>query len=87
MARQPRKRPPDLSVPVQHLDEEVPREFEGMRLDAYLRRRYPWRSRQAYQRMIRQGLVLLAVQELQKLRQFGHVGGIGVQDGIHAEGK
>jgi 23S rRNA pseudouridine1911/1915/1917 synthase len=55
----PRKRPPDLSVPVQHVEAEVPREFEGLRLDAYLRKRYPWRSRQAYQRMIRQGLVLL----------------------------
>jgi 23S rRNA pseudouridine1911/1915/1917 synthase len=44
---------------VQHLEEEVPREFGGMRLDAYLRRRYPWRSREGYQRMIRRGLVLL----------------------------
>ena len=55
----PRKRPPDLSVPVQHVEAEVPREFEGERLDAYLRKRYPWRSRHQYQRMIRQGLVLL----------------------------
>ena len=37
----------------------MPREYEGQRLDAYLRKRYPWRSREAYQRMIRQGLVLL----------------------------
>ena len=59
MARTPRKVPPDLSVPVQHLEAEVPREFEGMRLDAYLRRRYPWRSREVYQDMIRTGRVLL----------------------------
>ena len=59
MAKTPRRIPPDLSVPVQHLDEEVPREFEGMRLDAYLRRRYPWRSREQYQDMIRRGLVRL----------------------------
>ncbi len=59
MPRTPRKVPPDLSVPVQRLEEEVPREFGGMRLDAYLRRRYPWRSREVYQRMIRSGLVLL----------------------------
>jgi 23S rRNA pseudouridine1911/1915/1917 synthase len=44
---------------VQLLEEEVPREFAGMRLDAYLRRRYPWRSREGYQGMIRKGLVLL----------------------------
>jgi 23S rRNA pseudouridine1911/1915/1917 synthase len=44
---------------VQHVEAEVPREFGGMRLDAYLRRRYPWRSREAYQGMIRRGLVLL----------------------------
>jgi 23S rRNA pseudouridine1911/1915/1917 synthase len=41
------------------VEAEVPREFGGERLDAYLRKRYPWRSRQQYQRMIRQGLVLL----------------------------
>jgi len=57
--RTPRAVPRDLSVPVQHLEEEVPREFEGLRLDAYLRRRYPWRSREGYQDMIRRGLVLL----------------------------
>lgn len=59
MSRQPRRVPPDLSVPVQHLDEEVPREYEGLRLDAYLRRRYPWRSREQYQDMIRRGRVRL----------------------------
>ncbi len=59
MPRQPRPVPPDLSVPVQHLEEEVPREYGGMRLDAYLRKRYPWRSREVYQAMIRRGLVLL----------------------------
>lgn len=59
MVKHARRIPPDLSVPVQHVEEEVPREFEGMRLDAYLRRRYPWRSREQYQGMIRRGLVLL----------------------------
>lgn len=59
MPRTPRKVPPDLSVPTQHLEEEVPREFGGMRLDAYVRRRYPWRSREVFQDMIRQGRVLL----------------------------
>ncbi len=59
MARTPRRVPPDLSVPVQHLEAEVPREFGGQRLDAYLRKRYPWRSREVYQDMIRRGLVLL----------------------------
>jgi 23S rRNA pseudouridine1911/1915/1917 synthase len=59
MARMPPKPPPDLSVPVQHLEAEVPREFEGLRLDAYLRKRYPWRSREVYQDMIRRGLVRL----------------------------
>jgi 23S rRNA pseudouridine1911/1915/1917 synthase len=59
MARTPPKPPPDLSVPVQHLEAEVPREFEGLRLDAYLRKRYPWRSREVYQDMIRRGLVRL----------------------------
>ncbi len=44
---------------MQRVDGEVPREFEGMRLDLYLRRRYPWRSREAYQGMIRAGLALL----------------------------
>jgi 23S rRNA pseudouridine1911/1915/1917 synthase len=57
MPRTPRAVPRDLSVPVQHLEEEVPREFEGQRLDAYLRKRYPWRSREGYQGMIRSGLV------------------------------
>ncbi len=59
MARTPRPVPPDLSIPVQHVEAEVPREFGGLRLDAYLRKRYPWRSREAYQGMIRRGLVLL----------------------------
>ena len=59
MSRQPPRVPPDLSVPVQHIEGEVPREFEGMRLDAYLRRRYPWRSREVFQDMIRRGLVTL----------------------------
>jgi 23S rRNA pseudouridine1911/1915/1917 synthase len=57
--KRPKAVPPDLSVPVQRLDEEVPREYGGMRLDAYLRRRYPWRSREVYQDMIRRGLVRL----------------------------
>jgi 23S rRNA pseudouridine1911/1915/1917 synthase len=57
MARMSRPVPPDLSVPVQVLAEEVPREWAGQRLDAYLRKRYPWRSREGYQRMIRRGLV------------------------------
>jgi len=59
MARTPPKPPPDLSVPVQHLESEVPREYGGQRLDAYLRKRYPWRSREVYQDMIRRGLVRL----------------------------
>jgi 23S rRNA pseudouridine1911/1915/1917 synthase len=59
VAHAPRKPPPDLSVPVQHLEEEVPREYGGLRLDAYVRKRYPWRSREVYQDMIRKGLVRL----------------------------
>ena len=51
--------PPDLSVPVQRVEGEVPREYDGHRLDLYLRKRYPWRSREAYQGMIRRGLVLV----------------------------
>ena len=59
MPKHPRRVPPDLSVPVQHLEDEVPREYGGLRLDAYLRKRYPWRSRETYQSMIRRGLVLV----------------------------
>jgi 23S rRNA pseudouridine1911/1915/1917 synthase len=59
VAKSTKRVPPDLSVPVQHVEGEVPREFEGLRLDAYLRKRYPWRSREVYQDMIRRGLVRL----------------------------
>jgi 23S rRNA pseudouridine1911/1915/1917 synthase len=59
MARQERKTPPDLSVPVQRIESLVPLEYQGERLDNYLRKRFPWRSREGYQDMIRRGLVLL----------------------------
>ncbi|MHC4821778.1 MAG: S4 domain-containing protein, partial [Planctomycetota bacterium] len=59
MVRHPKKVPPDLSMPVQTMERVVEREFDGLRLDAYLRKRLPWRSREVYQSMIKSGRVLV----------------------------
>ncbi len=39
------------------MEVEVPREYGGLRLDVFLRRRLPWRSREAFQDLIRRGRI------------------------------
>lgn len=49
----------DLSVPLERVSLEVTPEFDGSRLDHFLRRQLPWRSRSQLQGRIRQGRVLV----------------------------
>jgi 23S rRNA pseudouridine1911/1915/1917 synthase len=58
--RNPRPVPPDLSVKTRHYREVIAKEAAGARLDAWLKKRWPWKSREEYQRMIRAGRVLVS---------------------------
>jgi len=57
LPRKSKRRPPDLSQPLERLTLQVEPGDDGQRLDAFLTTRLTWRSRSAVQALIREGRV------------------------------
>lgn len=67
---------PDFSQPVDAITVEVPAEHAGQRIDAYLPRRFNWRSRAYFDDLLSAGTITvngLRVKKAYRIRAFDHI--------------